>query len=96
MYIVWNTLTEYTYFHLPKSITSYTFLLVFKIAKYLHCILKIIYHHKFLMHELVFPQTNITMKPHVLHLTKLFLKTNKYGKYSITVSAVESWNKIQH
>ena len=27
--------------------------------------------------------------------TKLFYKTNRYGKYSITVSAVESWNKIQ-
>ena len=26
---------------------------------------------------------------------KLFYKTNRYGKYSITVSAVESWNKIQ-
>ena len=26
---------------------------------------------------------------------KLFHKTNRYGKYSITVSAVESWNKIQ-
>ena len=37
------------------------------------------------------------MKPQVLHsnLTKLFYKTNKYGKYLITVSAVESWNKIQ-
>ena len=29
------------------------------------------------------------------NLTKLFYKTNKYGKYSITVNAVESWNKIQ-
>ena len=28
------------------------------------------------------------------NLTKLFYKTNRYGKYSITVSAVESWNKI--
>ena len=26
---------------------------------------------------------------------KLFYKTNRYGKYSVTVSAVESWNKIQ-
>ena len=26
---------------------------------------------------------------------KLFYKTNRYGKYSITVSAAESWNKIQ-
>ena len=26
---------------------------------------------------------------------KPFYKTNRYGKYSITVSAVESWNKIQ-
>ena len=29
------------------------------------------------------------------NLTKLFYKTNRYGKYSVTVSAVESWNKIQ-
>ena len=29
------------------------------------------------------------------NLTKLFYKTNRYGKYSITVGAVESWNKIQ-
>ena len=27
--------------------------------------------------------------------TKLFYITNRYGKYSITVSAVESRNKIQ-
>ena len=29
------------------------------------------------------------------NLMKLFYQTNRYGKYSITVSAVESWNKIQ-
>ena len=29
------------------------------------------------------------------NLTKLFYKTSRYGKYPITVSAVESWNKIQ-
>ena len=29
------------------------------------------------------------------NLTKRFYKKNKYGKYSITVSAVESWNKTQ-
>ena len=29
------------------------------------------------------------------NLIKLFYKTKRYGKYSITVSAVESWNKIQ-
>ena len=29
------------------------------------------------------------------NLTKPFYKTNKYGKYLITVSAVELWNKIQ-
>ena len=29
------------------------------------------------------------------NLMKLFYKTDRYGKYSITVSAVESWNKIQ-
>ena len=29
------------------------------------------------------------------NLMKLFYKANRYGKYSITISAVESWNKIQ-
>ena len=29
------------------------------------------------------------------NLIKLFYKTKRYEKYSITVSAVESWNKIQ-
>ena len=29
------------------------------------------------------------------NLKKLFYKRNRYGKYSITASAVESWNKIQ-
>ena len=29
------------------------------------------------------------------NLIKLFYKTSRHGKYSITVSAVESWNKIQ-
>ena len=46
------------------------------------------------MHGLFFPQINIATKPQG-NLIKLFYKTNKYGKYSITVSAVDSWNKIQ-
>ena len=29
------------------------------------------------------------------NLIKIFYKTERYGKYSITISAVESWNKIQ-
>ena len=29
------------------------------------------------------------------NLTKLFYMTHRYGKYSITVSAVELWEKIQ-
>ena len=29
------------------------------------------------------------------NLMKLFHKTDRYGKYSVTASAVESWNKIQ-
>ena len=29
------------------------------------------------------------------NLMKLVYKSNSYGKYSITVSAAESWNKIQ-
>ena len=38
------------------------------------------------------------MKPPVLHRVtsrNFFYKTNRYGKYSIAVSAIESWNKIQ-
>ena len=29
------------------------------------------------------------------NLMKLFYKTNRYGKYSITVNAIELWNKTQ-
>ena len=42
MYSVLNTLSEYTYFSLSKNITSYTFLVVFKIVESLQCILKAI------------------------------------------------------
>ena len=40
MYIVFNTLAKYIYFYISKSITSYSFLLVFKIVKSLQSILK--------------------------------------------------------
>ena len=30
-----------------------------------------------------------------VNLLKVFYKTKRYGKYSISVSAVDSWNKIQ-
>ena len=40
VYSVLSTLSEYTYFYLSKTITSYTFLLLFKIVKRLQCILK--------------------------------------------------------
>ena len=33
MYKVLNTLSEYTYFYISKNITSYTFLVVFKIVE---------------------------------------------------------------
>ena len=52
-----------------------------------------------LIHDLVFPQINITMNPQVLHRVarvKLFYKTNRYGKYSIAVSAVKSWTKSKN
>ena len=38
MYSVLNTLLQYTYFYISKSITSYTFLLAFKIVVSLHCV----------------------------------------------------------
>ena len=37
---VLNTRSEYTCFYISKNITSYTFLLVFKVSKSLQCILK--------------------------------------------------------
>ena len=40
MYSVLNTLSEYTYFCISKSITSCTFLLAFKIVGILQCTLK--------------------------------------------------------
>ena len=39
MYSVLNTLSEYAYFYILKNITSYTILLVFKIAECLQCML---------------------------------------------------------
>ena len=39
MYSVLNTLSESTYFYRSKNITSYTFLLAFKIVESLQCIL---------------------------------------------------------
>ena len=39
-YSVLNTLSEYTYFYVSKNITSYNFLLVFKIVESLQYIIK--------------------------------------------------------
>ena len=39
MYSIYDKLSKYICFHIPKSIISYTFLLVFKIVKSLQCIL---------------------------------------------------------
>ena len=48
------------------------------------------------MHGLLFPQISYeTPSSTQYNLIKRFYKTKRYGKYSITVSAVESWNKIQ-
>ena len=48
------------------------------------------------LHGLVFPQINYeTSISTQVNLTKLFYKTNRSGKYSVTVSVVESWGKIQ-
>ena len=40
MYSVMNILSEYTYFYASKSITLYTFLLVFKIVKNFQSVFK--------------------------------------------------------
>ena len=40
MYSALNAFSEYTYFYISKNITSYTFLLAFKIAESPQCILK--------------------------------------------------------
>ena len=59
---------------------------------YLSANLQMIYHRKFLINGLVFPQINI--KPNSTHgnLKKPFYNANRYEKYSITVSKVKSWN----
>ena len=58
--------------------------------------LYIIYHHQFLLHGLLCPQINYeTSSSTQGNLKKPFYKTKRYGKYSITVSAADSWNKIQ-
>ena len=44
MYNALNTPSEYTYFYISKDITSYTFLLVFKIVESLQCLYKIRFH----------------------------------------------------
>ena len=47
---------------------------------------------------LVFPQINHNYETSSFtqgNLIKNFYRTKRYGKYSITVKAVESWNKIQ-
>ena len=45
MYSVLNTLSDDTYFYISKNITSYTFLLVFKIVENLQRILENRLHH---------------------------------------------------
>ena len=40
MYSVLNELSEYIYMYISKNITSYSFLLAFKIVESLQCILK--------------------------------------------------------
>ena len=40
MYVVLNTLSEYTYFYISKSVTLYTLLPIFKIVESLQCIFK--------------------------------------------------------
>ena len=41
MYSILNTISKYTYFYVLKNITSYTFLLAFKLGKSLQSILNI-------------------------------------------------------
>ena len=41
MYGVLNALSEFTYFYTPENVTSYPFLLIFKLVKSLQCILQL-------------------------------------------------------
>lgn len=41
MYGVLNALSEFTYFYTPENVTSYPFLLIFKLAKSFQCILQL-------------------------------------------------------
>ena len=56
-----------------------------------------IYHRQFLIHAFSSDQHNYeTSSSTQGNLTKRFYKTKRYGKYSITVSAVESRIKMQN
>ena len=48
MYSAMSTLSEYTHFYISKNITSYTFLLVFKIVESLQYILNLAWKEKHL------------------------------------------------
>ena len=54
-----------------------------------------VYHRQFLIHGFSSDQHNYkTSSSTKGNLTKRFYQTKRYGKYSITVSAVESQNKM--
>ena len=62
MYSVLNTFSEYRYFYMSKNITSYTFLLVFKIFESL----------QYILNESLVAFQNEVMK--VIKTTKIFVR----------------------
>ena len=67
---------------------------------YLSGSLYIIYHRQFLntwfsFSFLIYQHNHETSSSTQGNLINFFAKTNRYGKYSVTVHTVESWNKIQ-
>ena len=69
VYNVLNKLSQHVYLYISTSITSYVFLLVFKIMESIQCILKV---GRFLSQDKVFKGTVATCMDNVTEMKKYF------------------------
>ena len=87
---VLNTLSEYIYFYIPKNITSYNFLLVFKIFISLRCILNAsssILSKLFIINSLIFVRMcHLPLRKRLTH--KPIFQSYQLAKENSTIDAV--------
>ena len=92
VYSVLNTLLEYTYFYISKNITSYTFLLVFKIFESLRSILKIqwckLYNYKYMIASTQIKNTEIFAFIAVLHWLTSILRPIPSTQLSMLLASI--------